>query len=102
MLKKIITETKMDIKGEKKENFRRHKSNEMETLELKSTISEKKIFLSTQMYLIAIWMIKQKGSLNLRTGQKKFSKMKNREKEIKRKIEIERMEHFSVHLLKLP
>lgn len=72
----------------------------METLELKCTISE--IFFKThQMYLIAIWTMKKKGSVNLRTGQKKLSKLKNREKRIKRKIEIEGMEHFSTHLMRL-
>lgn len=53
------------------------------------------------MYLIAIWTMKKKGSVNLKTGQKKLSKLKRREKKFKRKRKIERMEHFSTHLMKL-
>lgn len=39
-LKNYKKKKKMDIKGEKNKNLRRDKDSEIETLELKSTISE--------------------------------------------------------------
>lgn len=61
----------MDILDEEKENFRRKKKEEIESIELKSATS-KIILKDHQMCFIIVWTMKKKGSVNLKISANKL------------------------------